>query len=171
MKPQETVVGSDNQKRKLLPKFLKYSVFTILVLLVAGGVIFGLYQTGFVGAGQCAGRASSPIYDEAAETIAEPSQKEFSDLVKKIKEQRNFSKDPNCVYPLLEYSIYQRDIEDTKQYLKDLNSITEEKDQLAEAYSSNGDSLTVAEINSKTKVFIEEKKAGFESIYFEVPTE
>lgn len=72
----------------------------VVMILVAGGLMAG---SGLLTASQCRGKASSPLYNEAATAIKSGRYNEMKDVVDKIQKQRNYKRDANCLYPVFAY--------------------------------------------------------------------
>ena len=138
-------VGKNTKKLFSRKKVLIVLGALVVVAFVAGGVTLLLTKAASVN--QCRGEATSPLYTEAQESISKLFNDDLKNSVEKIKKQKNFEKDANCLYPLVVHYIRTDDLENAEKYYEKLQLSFNDKIGIAKVYGNSSGRKTIRDLS------------------------
>lgn len=113
--------------------------FFVLLVVVAGVSVF-LRVNGNkkMASNQCGGTSESVIYNEAQVSLGKLMQPDLSNTVEKIKKQKDFEKDANCLYPVVVHYIREGDANNAQKYYDKMQLAYQDEIGFADVYGLAG---------------------------------
>jgi len=98
------------------PKRITGIIVLVIIGLLAGGIytLVTLRKAPEI-SGLCKRQASSPIYKDAVRYLDAGRTTKLKDVVNKIKNQEQYDKDPNCLYPVVSYYLFMHDADNARK--------------------------------------------------------
>jgi hypothetical protein len=143
-KKKQYITGKLNPSRHLFKKVLRNKLFwiiTVIIIVVIAGLIVWHKKssnktTSHANTELCNKSENSPIYSQAASVLDQSKIKDLAKVVDKIKSQRNYQSDPNCLYPVVVYYSYNYDYQNAKKYYDMLQKVYDSKKGFAKVYDA-----------------------------------
>ncbi len=108
-----------------LTRSKKIILLAVLVIMALGLISWALYihsSSNIVGK-ECTIDGNRHLLQEASTLITNPNGLLLKPIVTKIQHIANYQKDPNCLYPLLVYSLHTSNLSAASKYLKEFNKV------------------------------------------------
>ena len=137
-----SVVGTGVSKKQITKRIL---IICGLALVVGVLVVLVTKKDQFF-ANQCKGEATSPIYNEAQASLVKLAKPDLKKTIEKIKKQRNFEKDANCLYPVVIHYIREGDSKNAEKYYAKLQLSFNENIGIAKAYGATEGIKTIKDM-------------------------
>lgn len=128
--------------KKNRPLFVVGAVVGIYIIGIASGYALARSinpnNSGSTSTAQgCDGKSESKIYDEAAAVLASEKKDQLQVIINKIQADPKYEKDPNCLYPVLVYSLNTMNVADAKTNKDKFVKVYDSKKGLAVVYKGH----------------------------------
>ena len=111
------VVASFQKKFKFSKKYIIILLGTVLILVIGFIILFFTKTNNKLPLNDVCTKYNSSLLNQAQASIADNNYPQLLKVVNRIKSLPGYTKDPNCLYPLVYYYVYAGYVSTAKNYL------------------------------------------------------